>query len=269
MMKTPFVALMLCLVGSWGEAAPLVGIISPEPGRAFLGVVPSESSPELLAHAGVSGGVVVQGVGPTSPAARAGLHQGDLILSINGKAVSSRAELKKSLSGFKPGDSVQVEILSCGIRRVATVVLAEHSGLLPQIVKLDDAVGGDRQLRRQEIPEKILRQMRELRQQIAERLALLPEPFQGMEVTELLQSIRHLARDANPDRADWMPGQAGEVSLLFKDDQGSLMLHGANKLLTLKIYDFQGRLLQSYSLDTPDQRCALPPDVLERLRKLR
>jgi serine protease Do len=53
---------------------------------------------------GKSGGLVVTDVDPTGPAAEAGIDQGDVILEINRKAISSVADAKSAIdaSGGKP-----------------------------------------------------------------------------------------------------------------------------------------------------------------------
>jgi serine protease Do len=50
--------------------------------------------------------VVVVGVRPDSKAAKAGLQQGDLILEVNRRNVSSAGELKQLLAESKGSDSV-------------------------------------------------------------------------------------------------------------------------------------------------------------------
>lgn len=54
--------------------------------------------------------VVVAGVFPGAPAQAAGLQSGDVVLSVNGRPISSRAELYSSLWLHGPGDELTFEI---------------------------------------------------------------------------------------------------------------------------------------------------------------
>jgi serine protease Do len=81
----------------FGDEFPgaLDGLLSP--GRARLGVRVQELTPELATYFGVSDGVLVSGVDADTPAAKAGLKAGDVITAIDGKAVTSAAELVERL----------------------------------------------------------------------------------------------------------------------------------------------------------------------------
>jgi S1-C subfamily serine protease len=74
----------------------------------FLGV--EITSADNAAADGVSAGsgAVVAGVLPGSPAGRAGLAAGDVIVSVDGHAVSSPAALQSALEPHHPGDTVTI-----------------------------------------------------------------------------------------------------------------------------------------------------------------
>jgi S1-C subfamily serine protease len=86
---------------------------------AFLGV--------LLANgAGSVAGAPVQGVVDGSGAAKAGLAQGDVVTSVDGKAVASASELSAAISGHKPGESVKLGwTTAAGAEKTGTVTLTE------------------------------------------------------------------------------------------------------------------------------------------------
>ena len=63
------------------------------PGRLGVGV--SDLTPELAAHFGAKGGVLVNSVTSESPAARAGVKVGDVITSVDGTAVEDGADLRR------------------------------------------------------------------------------------------------------------------------------------------------------------------------------
>lgn len=77
------------------------GEVRSRPRRPWLGVYP-----QLMA-----GYVVLSGIQPTGPAARSGLRDGDIILSVDHKDIRSRPELYRSLWQHRPGDRIPVKIL--------------------------------------------------------------------------------------------------------------------------------------------------------------
>ncbi len=59
-------------------------------------------------NSSTTGGALVAGVSQGSPAANAGLAEGDTITAVDGKAVSTADALTSTMSGHKPGDKVTV-----------------------------------------------------------------------------------------------------------------------------------------------------------------
>jgi serine protease Do len=99
--------------------------------RAALGIEVKDASPNDAAYVGLKEirGVVVGGFPDNvdSPAKRAGLEQGDVIITIDGQPVAYVAQLQQ-LVGFRhPGESVKVEVArKGGVRRTFTVRLMEQ-----------------------------------------------------------------------------------------------------------------------------------------------
>ncbi|MDW8104845.1 MAG: trypsin-like peptidase domain-containing protein [Armatimonadota bacterium] len=91
--------------------------------RPFLGVMPADRD-------GVEGAEVVRVV-PNSPAARAGIRLGDVILSLNNVPVRRAADVTSLLRRLKPGDRIQVEILRGSQRLRLSVTLGERQALSP------------------------------------------------------------------------------------------------------------------------------------------
>jgi S1-C subfamily serine protease len=97
---------------------------------AFLGVQIRPDSSTATGGLGGSGsgsgaGAVVAGVLPNTPAAAAGVTAGDTITSVDGKTVTSSADLSAKMSSHHPGDRVQLGwTSSSGQQHTASVQLA-------------------------------------------------------------------------------------------------------------------------------------------------
>ncbi|GAA2855686.1 trypsin-like peptidase domain-containing protein [Streptosporangium fragile] len=89
--------------------------------HAFLGVSVTDA-------VGDAGGALVGQVTDGSPAAQAGIRQGDLITKINDKAVEDAATVVGAVRGFKPGQKVTITYVRDGQPQTVTVTLAEKTG---------------------------------------------------------------------------------------------------------------------------------------------
>src|SRR6185436_9833525 len=81
--------------------------------RAFLGVSLTDISPELREHFGApkDSGVLVGNIEDGSPAEKAGVRVGDIIVAVDGKDVESSWDLRKALQGKKDGDTARIEVV--------------------------------------------------------------------------------------------------------------------------------------------------------------
>jgi putative serine protease PepD len=89
--------------------------------RAYLGVATAESS----------GGVVVQQVTPGSPAANAGVQEGDVIVAAAGKPVADPDDVAQAIQDRHPGETVALEIRRGGDSRTLDVELAARPAQAP------------------------------------------------------------------------------------------------------------------------------------------
>jgi S1-C subfamily serine protease len=71
--------------------------------------------------------VMIATVEPGSPAAQAGLAGGDIILALDGTAVTGADDLIRSLAGDKIGRRIEIEALRNGNRLVVSLVPAERA----------------------------------------------------------------------------------------------------------------------------------------------
>jgi len=94
----------------------------------FLGVIVSEiifdsDEAERLEEAGKSGGVFVEKVIPDSPAEKAGLQEGDLIMSFNSRKTRTLREFLTDLAGAQAGENVRMCIMRDDYRKTIYVTL--------------------------------------------------------------------------------------------------------------------------------------------------
>ena len=68
-------------------------------------------------------GVLVASVGQGTPAAQAGLQQGDIIVNVDGKAVNTDADVSTIFRSHKPGDTVSVTFDRNGQQQTVKLVL--------------------------------------------------------------------------------------------------------------------------------------------------
>jgi Do/DeqQ family serine protease len=74
--------------------------------RPWSGLVVQELTPDLARHFAVRRGVLVLEVEPDSPAARAGIARGDLILRVDGHDVASPDEFEQRVADHAEGDRI-------------------------------------------------------------------------------------------------------------------------------------------------------------------
>lgn len=100
--------------------------------RGLLGVSIQSVSPELADYLNkkfpVDQGVYVGGVNENSAGQAAGLKEGDIIISIDGKAVNNVSMLQEMVARKRPGDKVEVEYIRDGKNTKATATLKNFSG---------------------------------------------------------------------------------------------------------------------------------------------
>ncbi len=99
--------------------------------RAYIGVAAQQFtlSRRRRHAAGLAqeSAVIVATVEPGSPAERAGLVSGDIILTLDGLAVTGADDLIRMLAGEKIGRRVEIEILHSGSRRTLSLMPDERT----------------------------------------------------------------------------------------------------------------------------------------------
>ena len=99
--------------------------------RGWIGVEPNELSPELAETFGVkkaTEGVIITGVLQDGPAAQAGMRPGDVIVQVDGKAVSNVSQLLTAVAALKPGQAAAFDVQRADKR----VELSINPGVRPR-----------------------------------------------------------------------------------------------------------------------------------------
>lgn len=95
--------------------------------RGWLGVGTVPVTPELAAHLGLSveRGIVITGVLPGSPAERAGLQPGDVLLQADEQPLEGPDALRAFVQKRRPGERVALELMRDSRRETITVTLGQ------------------------------------------------------------------------------------------------------------------------------------------------
>ena len=121
--------------------------------RGQIGVGIQDITPDLREAFGLENGqfgVLVTSVLDDSPAARAGLRSGDIIVEVDGRATTSTAQLRSLIGVRKIGDKVRLTLLRGGDRKTLSVEVGEpqahaKAGRVPELlagVGIENSPGG-------------------------------------------------------------------------------------------------------------------------------
>jgi S1-C subfamily serine protease len=102
-------------------SAPMIATAdsAPPSGKPYLGI-------GAEAAAGGQSGIVVRDVGVDTPAAKAGLKEGDRITMAGDRKVRSIADLKDALAGQIPGDKLALKVVRDGKEQTINVTLGKE-----------------------------------------------------------------------------------------------------------------------------------------------
>ncbi len=105
--------------------------------RGSIGIqFPAQQSSAVSRMYGFSsGGVMVGEIVPGGGASKAGLKEGDVLVSINGKHIKNGDELVDDISARKVGSSVEIGYLRNGAQHTATVTIGDRAKLYDSINK--------------------------------------------------------------------------------------------------------------------------------------
>jgi C-terminal processing protease CtpA/Prc len=122
---------VLLLASFFINAGSPLSVIADEKkskGDSYIGILMQELTKDLLEglDTSVKKGVLVSGVMEDSPAEKAGLKEGDIIVEFDGTKVSSPKELKEIVVVKDVGDEIKVKVIRDDKTRVLDLVVGER-----------------------------------------------------------------------------------------------------------------------------------------------
>jgi serine protease Do len=104
--------------------------------RGWIGVTIQELTPELMQKFGLkkSNGALVSDVERGSPAERAGIIRGDIILEFNGKEVKDVSSLRNMVARSKGGSEILIRIFRSGKEYTVKVVIVDLPKEIAEVV---------------------------------------------------------------------------------------------------------------------------------------
>jgi serine protease DegQ len=98
--------------------------------RGVLGVTITDLTPDVIQGLGldIEQGAVVSEVVPGSPAERAGLQAGDIIVEVDGQAIQGSADLRNTVGLVRVDSTVALSYLRDGQRRTVNVTIGQAAG---------------------------------------------------------------------------------------------------------------------------------------------
>jgi len=154
--------------------------------RGAIGVnYSSPQGPALFQAFGASHGVVIdRGVEPGTPAERAGLKMGDVIVALNGKPITNPDEMVAIISDTEIGKTVKVDFIRDGKPMSANVQVGDRDLIINnQVAETHDANQGESPQQGGVLGLSVRNLTREQSQELSDKLHL--QTAQGIQVMEV------------------------------------------------------------------------------------
>lgn len=112
--------------------------------RGRLGIAMQDLTPDLAKALNIkfSKGTIIAQVAPGSPADKAGLHVGDVIMSIDGRSVASSAEVRNIIGLMRIGDKVSMDVLREGERKTVKLAIAAPQQAKESAIEISQRLAG-------------------------------------------------------------------------------------------------------------------------------
>ena len=124
--------------------------------RGRLGFVVQDLTPELAEAFGVARkkGVVVARVEAKSPAQKAGVKVGDVIIAVNGREVDSSTQVRNEIGLLRVGSKVKIEVFRDGKTHQLTASVGKHTTYTVSGKSLNEKLAGAKLSEAQEDPSR-------------------------------------------------------------------------------------------------------------------
>ena len=201
--------------------------------RGAIGVIPETITPRLSAALGLNrdSGVILSDVFPHGAADAAGLESGDVVLSIDGRAMHEERDLALAVFQRSPGDELSVEIQRGAERMVKKVAILDRKNepsILEELASYDKALVRQLGILALPVDEKVTALLPNLRRLSGVAVAAVPAEFAGLNpgltTGDVIYELnkRHLASvDELRDALKSM--KAGDPIALLVERQGQLI----------------------------------------------
>ncbi len=96
--------------------------------RGWLGVMIQDMTPDLAKSFGLSTttGVLISDVVPGSPAEKAGLKRGDVVIAYDHKSVKTAHDLSRMVAETSPNTKVEITVIRNGAKKLFTVTIGQR-----------------------------------------------------------------------------------------------------------------------------------------------
>ena len=111
--------------------------------HGYVGIAMNDVTPDNAKFFNLqdASGAIVAQVTPNSPASHAGLKQGDVITTLNGKGIANSSALQVAVSELAPGTSISLGLLRDGKPATVNVTIGSYSGDHQQLADNDGSEG--------------------------------------------------------------------------------------------------------------------------------
>ena len=201
--------------------------------RGAIGVVAQTITPTLAAGLKLpqAWGVILSDVHPRSPAASAGLLAGDIVVSLDGKAMENSRQFDVNLYRRAAGDSATITVMRGGqrlTRRVPVIAREDDPARIAELVKSERSLVPRLAVLAVDVEEKILPLLPYLRQRygvlVVARAADAPQVETGLQSGDVIHTMNDRpVTDIDALNEALKPFRRGDPVVLDVDRMGRRM----------------------------------------------